>query len=126
LAGRSLALNLFLAMNPHGPSAYYVALFSGWSNATAAGEYHFAAVSTEASYLEITGCLVSGWSGRHAPPMASGAGSTASLSRSDRGFITSITRKFNSMASQRPMGRPPHRKSAEVIPDHDSKIPTND
>ncbi len=65
--GRSLVPQIFLGRNPQGPSAYYVALFSGWFNAPQAGEYAFATVSTDASYLQIDGRPVAEWLGRHDP-----------------------------------------------------------
>jgi len=65
--GRGLTPNIFLGMNPFGPSADYVVLFGGWFDAPQAGEYGFATVSTDASYLEVDGRLVAEWLGRHDP-----------------------------------------------------------
>ncbi len=65
--GRSYVPNVFLGMNPHGPSGRYVALWSGWFNAPRAGEYSFATASSDASCLEVDGHLVADWLGRHGP-----------------------------------------------------------
>jgi len=67
ILGRGLAPQIFMGINPYGPSVFYVALFSGWFTAPQGGEYGFATVSTDASYLEIDGHLIAEWLGRHDP-----------------------------------------------------------
>jgi len=63
--GRSYVPNIFLGVNPHGPSGYYVAVFSAFFTAPQGGDYGFATASSDASYLEVDGRVVAEWLGRH-------------------------------------------------------------
>jgi tetratricopeptide (TPR) repeat protein len=65
--GRGYVPNVFLGMNPYGPSQFYVSLFNGWFQAPQSGDYAFATVSSDASQLEIDGRPVAEWLGRHDP-----------------------------------------------------------
>ncbi len=63
--GRGFVPRIFLGGNPFGPSDIYLAIFSGWFNVTRAGEYTFATVSDDASYLQVDRVNVASWLGRH-------------------------------------------------------------
>ncbi len=65
--GRCYVPNIFQGINPLGPSTYYLAFYNGFFVAPQAGEYGFATVSDDASYLSIDGRLVAEWLGRHGP-----------------------------------------------------------
>jgi len=65
--GRNYFPNIFLGMNPFGPSSYYVASFAGWFRVSNPGNYRFATVSTGASWLQIDGQTVTEWLGEHPP-----------------------------------------------------------
>jgi predicted negative regulator of RcsB-dependent stress response len=65
--GRGFVPEIFLGLNPFGPSTDYVALFTGWFTAPKAGEYKFATTSAGASYLRVDGRLVADWLGQHGP-----------------------------------------------------------
>jgi len=65
--GRSFVPQVFQGINPHGPSADYVALFDGWFTASREGVYEFATISCGASYLQVDGRKVAEWLGRHDP-----------------------------------------------------------
>ena len=64
-SGRDYMPNIFLGVNPFGPSSNYVAVFSGWFTAPAAGQYTFATASVDASSLEVDGRSVASWFGVH-------------------------------------------------------------
>ena len=63
--GRGFVPNIFLGINPFGPSENFVALFRGAFVAPRAGEYAFATVSDDASVLAIDGQDVASWPGGH-------------------------------------------------------------
>ena len=65
--GRTHVPNVFLGLNPEGPSYYYSAVFSGFFMAPKDGVYEFATASDDASYLEVNGRMVAQWLGRHGP-----------------------------------------------------------
>jgi hypothetical protein len=64
-AGRDYVPNVFLGVNPFGPSSNYVAIFSGWFTAPAAGQYTFATASVDASSLDVDNRSVASWFGVH-------------------------------------------------------------
>ena len=59
--------NIFLGINPFGPTADYAATFTGWFDVPDDGEYSFATVSGGASYLQVDGRTVAEWLGTHSP-----------------------------------------------------------
>jgi tetratricopeptide (TPR) repeat protein len=63
--GHDYVPNIFLGVNPFGPSSNYMAMFSGWFTAPAAGQYTFATASVDASSLEVDGRSVASWLGMH-------------------------------------------------------------
>ena len=63
--GRGFVPNVFLGMNPFGPSENFVARFRGALVAPQAGEYLFATVSDDASVLSVDGQTVASWPGTH-------------------------------------------------------------
>jgi hypothetical protein len=65
--GRGYVPDIFLGMNPFGPSEFYTAIFNGWFEAPTAGRYGFATVSAGASYLQVDGQTVAEWLGTHSP-----------------------------------------------------------
>jgi hypothetical protein len=65
IQGRSYQPNIFLGVNPHGPSLYYAAIFEGWFKVDQAGRYAFATDSDDASYLSIDNRVVATWLGSH-------------------------------------------------------------
>jgi hypothetical protein len=65
--GRSFVPQVFQGVNPHGPSADYVALFDGWFNVSRDGTYEFATISSGASSLQVDGRKIADWLGRHDP-----------------------------------------------------------
>ena len=65
--GHGFVPEIFLGTNPFGPSTDYVAIFNGWFQAPKAGEYKFATVSSDASFLRVDGRPVAEWLGRHGP-----------------------------------------------------------
>ena len=65
--GRGYVPEIFLGINPFGPSAYYTAMFSGWFVASTTGDFGFATVSSGASYLKVDGQLITEWLGTHPP-----------------------------------------------------------
>ena len=64
-SGRDYVPNIFLGANPFGPSTNYVANFSGWFTAPAAGQYTFATASVDASSLDVDNRSVASWFGVH-------------------------------------------------------------
>jgi hypothetical protein len=64
-SGRDYVPNVFLGANPFGPSADYIATFTGWFTAPVAAQYTFATASVDASYLEVDGRSVAAWPGVH-------------------------------------------------------------
>jgi hypothetical protein len=65
--GRNYFPDIFLGMNPFGPSSFYVASFSGWLRISNPGKYRFATLSTDASWLQMDGQNVAEWLGEHGP-----------------------------------------------------------
>jgi hypothetical protein len=63
--GRKYFPDIFLGMNPFGPTADYIAAYTGWLRIAEPGNYRFATLSTDASWLEIDGQPVAAWLGRH-------------------------------------------------------------
>jgi len=63
--GRGFVPNIFLGINPFGPSENFVALFRGALVAPQDGEYAFATVSDDASVLTVDGQDVASWPGGH-------------------------------------------------------------
>ncbi len=64
-SGRDYVPDIFLGANPFGPSAYYIATFTGWFTVPAAAQYTFATASDDASYLEVDNRTVATWYGMH-------------------------------------------------------------
>ena len=64
-SGRDYVANIFLGANPFGPSADYIATFTGWFSVPNAAQYSFATASTDASYLEVDNRTVATWLGVH-------------------------------------------------------------
>jgi len=64
-SGRDYVPNIFLGANPFGPSADYIATFTGWFTVPSASQYTFATASTDASYLEVDNREVATWFGVH-------------------------------------------------------------
>ncbi len=67
IQGRSYVPEVFLGLNPHGPTTGYMALFTGYFRAPKGGDYGFATVSSDASYLAVDGKITAEWLGKHAP-----------------------------------------------------------
>jgi len=65
--GRNYFSDVFLGMNPFGPSSFYVASFNGWLRISNPGNYRFATLSTDASWLKVDGQPVAEWLGEHGP-----------------------------------------------------------
>ena len=63
--GRGFVPNIFLGINPFGPSENFCALFRGAFVAPRTGEYAFATVSDDASVLTVDGQDVASWPGGH-------------------------------------------------------------
>ena len=63
--GRGFVPNIFLGINPFGPSENFGALFRGVFVAPRTGEYGFATVSDDASVLTVDGQDVASWPGGH-------------------------------------------------------------
>lgn len=63
--GRNYFPDIFLGINPFGPTSFYVASFNGWFNAAKDGNYRFATLSTDASWLKVDGQPVAEWLGEH-------------------------------------------------------------
>jgi tetratricopeptide (TPR) repeat protein len=63
--GRNYLPDIFLGINPFGPSSFYIASFTGWLRVTNPGNYSFATLSTDASWLQIDGQTVAQWLGEH-------------------------------------------------------------
>ncbi len=63
--GRGYMPEIFLGMNPFGPSSFYIVSFSGWLRVANPGNYQFATVSTDASWLQVDGRTVAQWLGEH-------------------------------------------------------------
>lgn len=63
--GRSFVDKIFHGSNPHGLSERFLSLYSGFFRADVTGEYEFATVSDDASFLQINGSLVAEWPGLH-------------------------------------------------------------
>ena len=63
--GRGFVPNIFLGLNPLGPSQNFVAQFRGALVAPTDGEYAFATVSDDASVLTVDGQDVASWPGGH-------------------------------------------------------------
>ena len=67
IQGRSYVPQIFLGMNPFGPSSYYAVSFSGWLRIADPGNYRFATVSAGPSWLKLDGKPVVEWLGEHGP-----------------------------------------------------------
>lgn len=67
LAGRVFVPNVFLGVNPFGPSVDYCHRYTGWLVCEQSGSHVFATTSKDASFLEIDGKMVVQWPGRHGP-----------------------------------------------------------
>ena len=63
--GRGFVPNVFLGINPFGPSENFVARFRGALVVPQTGEYGFATVSDDASVLTVDGQPVASWPGGH-------------------------------------------------------------
>ena len=63
--GATMSPNIFLGANPFGPSADYIATFTGWFSVPTAAQYTFATASTDASFLEVDNRPVATWLGVH-------------------------------------------------------------
>lgn len=63
--GRSYVPRIFLGVNPHGPTADFIARFRGYLRIEEAGRYEFATASDDGSVLMIDGQEVVSWPGVH-------------------------------------------------------------
>lgn len=63
--GRSIQPNIYLGINPHGPVENVLTCFRGTIKVDADGEYDFATISDDASFLFVDGALVAQWPGWH-------------------------------------------------------------
>lgn len=65
--GRGFVASIFHGANPHGRSERFLSLYSGFFRAAAPGEYEFATLSSDASFLLVNGRPVADWPGLHPP-----------------------------------------------------------
>lgn len=65
--GRGFVEKIFHGFNPYGPSERFMSLYSGFFRVAAPGDYAFATVSSDASFLQIDGKPVAEWPGLHPP-----------------------------------------------------------
>lgn len=65
ILGRSVVPCVNSATHVHGPSTNFAARYTGWFIATQAGDYRFATVSDDGSFLEIDSRQVAAWPGLH-------------------------------------------------------------
>ncbi len=63
--GRSVVPSINSATHLHGPATNFAARYTGWFAVSKAGEYRFATVSDDGSFLEIDGKPVAAWPGQH-------------------------------------------------------------
>ncbi len=66
-SGRSFTDRVFGGVPPHGLAADFICRFDGWLRIDQAGEYAFATVSDDASFLSVDGNRVAAWPGQHGP-----------------------------------------------------------
>lgn len=117
ISGRSYVPNIFQGINPHGPSAYYLAFYNGLFNAPQAGEYGFATVSTDASYLSIDGRLVAEWLGRHGPGGGRQGEHNGTISlTAGKHRIEYVQAQFDGAPAAVAAWKPPGRARYEVMP----------
>ena len=63
--GRSLVTQIHHGVHPHGPTRAFASHYKGTLNVANAGDYDFATVSDDASYLLVNGHTVASWPGDH-------------------------------------------------------------
>jgi len=63
--GRSYVPRIFLGVNPHGPTANFIARFRGYLRCEVGGSYEFATASDDGSVMMIDGRQVVAWPGVH-------------------------------------------------------------
>jgi tetratricopeptide (TPR) repeat protein len=115
--GRSYVPNIFLGVNPHGPSDYYVAVFSAFFTAPQGGDYAFATVSSDASYLEVDGRVVAEWLGRHdawAGARAEHRGAIRLAAGAHR--LQYVQIQFDARSAAVAAWKPPGQRQFEVMP----------
>ena len=115
--GRNYFPDIFLGMNPFGPSAFYIASFTGWLRLAEPGNYRFATVSTDASWLQIDGQTVAEWLGEHAyhgGRRGEHSGSVQLRAGLHRLEYTQI--QFDGEAAAEAAWQPPGASHFEVIP----------
>jgi len=115
--GRDYFPDIFLGMNPFGPSSFYVASFSGWLRLADAGSYHFATVSTGASWLRIDGQTVAEWLGEHGPHGGRrGEHGGATQLRAGLHHLEYSQIQFDGEAAAEAAWQPPGASHFEVLP----------
>jgi hypothetical protein len=63
--GRSFSPDIFEGVHPHGPAVNFLGRYEAWFRIDKAGEYAFATLSDDASFLSIDGKPVAEWPGIH-------------------------------------------------------------
>ena len=117
VSGRSFVPDIFLGVNPHGPSVNYAALFSGWFRAAKGGDYEFATVSSGPSYLQVDGRLVAEWLGRHDPHGGRRAEHSGRIPlKAGAHHLEYVQVQFDGEPAAVAAWRPPDQDRFEVIP----------
>ena len=117
IQGRSYQPQIFLGMNPFGPSSYYVVSFSGWLKITDPGNYRFATVSTGPSWMKMDGKPVVDWLGEHGPHGGRRGEHHGELQlRAGAHHLEYTQIQFDGEAAAEAAWQPPSAKRYEVIP----------
>jgi tetratricopeptide (TPR) repeat protein len=118
-AGRDYVPDIFSGLNPFGPTRYYVAIFSGWFAAPKTGEYTFATISDNASYLEVDGHMLAQWLGTHGPH-GGRHGEHGGVIRLQQGVhhIDYVQIQLDGAAAAVAAWKPPGQDRPEVIPSY--------
>lgn len=109
--------NIFLGINPFGPTSDYAATFTGWFDAPDDGVYSFATVSGGASYLQVDGRTVADWLGTHSPDGGRQGEHRGDIQlRAGQHRLDYVQIQFNDQPAAEAAWKPPGEDHFSVIP----------